>query len=171
MRIHPAHALILLLSLAVPLKTLAQEKKSEVQLKLTNPKDKTVHIYQLNSFNYMFYRPFDVPNQKLSPENACTINFDLAQEVDPFLLKWVSGELKEADGLITMAAGSERKARSIAFTNGMVANIAESFMNVDRFSSAQLAIYIKSLVIDNIKIYKAADEQPTPSKTPVDRGL
>lgn len=167
MKTKPIYALIFLLSLAGPLKIFAQENKSEVQLKLTDPKDKTVHIYQLNSFNYMFYRPFDIPNQKLSPENACTISLDLAQDVDPFLLKWVSGELKEADGVIIISAGLERKARSVAFTNGMVANIAESFMNVDRSSSAQLAIYIKSLVIDHIKIYTAVDEQPAPSGAPV----
>lgn len=161
MKIKHSSLLILLVCLACNLTTRAQQISQRVKLKLSDPKTQTAQTYLLNSISYSHSQPYaDSLYTKQNP-NTCSVNIDFKQNMDPFLLKWVSGEMKEADGVITVeAVDSGKQPRTIAFQGGTAAFTSESYISGDSYLSAQMSIYINKLVIDGVVIYTAPAGKP-----------
>ena len=140
--------LILLLCLACSLKTFGQQTGRQINLKLTDPATKTSKSYVLNSMVYSYGKPSE------DGSGSCSVSIDFKQDMDSFLLKWIAGEFKGVDGVIT-TEGSDlgRLSRTIAFKGATAANTAESFASTDGSPYVQIALSVKTLMVDNVTIY------------------
>jgi hypothetical protein len=153
---YPLLFLILLLS---QIKASAQQEvKRTIEFRLTDPATKTSHTYRLNGANYLLSNPLTVPtNGQQTLEASCSINLDLAQEVDQFLLKWVSGEIKDAIGVITLVSTSgSGKARSLVFTVSKVVGSSENFISADVDTSTQISLFAKKVAVDDTIVFTVA---------------
>lgn len=133
-----------------------EEPKRQIELTLTDPSTQKSQTYQLTTINYMLSNPYysQLETKPIS-DGSCSLSFDLGQEMDPFLLKWISGDMKDAKGVINIIViGSTKKPRVLAFTGGTVAGSSESFVSYDFNSSTQLSIMVKTFTVDNVLIYK-----------------
>lgn len=135
-----------------------QEVKRTIEFRLTDPATKTSHTYRLNGANYLLNNPLTVPTEgQQAPEASCSINLDLAQEVDQFLLKWLSGEIKDAIGVITMVSTEgTRKTRSLVFTVSKVAGSSENFISADIDTSTQISLFAKKMAVDDTIVFTVA---------------
>jgi len=146
--------LLMLTCLAFNLHAFGQQQAERViKLKLTDPETKTSQTYLLNNVVYSYTKSQEIGGLAQDP-GTCAVSIDFKQDMDPFLLKWIAGEIKEADGSISMEATEIGKpARTIAFKGGTSGNVAESFMASDRTSYIQMSLYVRSLIIDGVAIY------------------
>jgi hypothetical protein len=134
------------------------EVKRKIEFRLTDPATKTSQTYVLNGANYLLSNPLPVPTEgQQALEASCSINLDLAQEVDQFLLKWVSGEIKDAACIITMVSpDGSGKARSIAFTVSKVVGSSENFFSSDVSTSTQISLFAKKVAVDDTVVFTVA---------------
>ena len=144
--------LLMLVCLAFNLNAFGQQTERVIKLKLTDPETKTSQTYLLNNVVYSFTKSQETDLAK--DPGTCAVSIDFKQDMDPFLLKWIAGEIKEADGSISMeATGIGKPPRIIAFKGGTSGNVAESFMASDRTSYIQMSLYVRVLIIDGVAIY------------------
>ncbi|ETZ22135.1 hypothetical protein [Pedobacter sp. V48] len=144
--------LLMLVCLAFNLNAFGQQAERVIKLKLTDPETKTSQTYLLNNVVYSFTKSQETGLAK--DPGTCAVSIDFKQDMDPFLLKWIAGEIKEADGSISMEATEIGKpTRTIAFKGGTSGNVAESFMASDRTSYIQMSLYVRALIIDGVAIY------------------
>lgn len=144
--------LLMLVCLAFNLNAFGQQTERVIKLKLTDPETKTSQTYLLNNVVYSFTKSQETDLAK--DPGTCAVSIDFKQDMDPFLLKWIAGEIKEADGSISMEATEIGKPpRIIAFKGGTSGNVAESFMASDRTSYIQMSLYVRVLIIDGVAIY------------------
>ncbi|WP_448634335.1 hypothetical protein [Pedobacter panaciterrae] len=108
--------LLMLTCLAFNLHVFGQQQAERViKLKLTDPETKTSQTYLLNNVVYSYTKSQEIGGLAQDP-GTCAVSIDFKQDMDPFLLKWIAGEIKEADGSISMEATEIGKpARTIAF--------------------------------------------------------
>jgi hypothetical protein len=140
--------LTLLLCLACSLKTFGQQANQQILLKLTDPATKTSKTYVLNSMVYSYGKPSGEGSA------SCSINIDFKQDMDSFLLKWVAGEFKKTEGVITLdRADMGKLPRTIAFKGATAANTVESFASADSSPYGQISLSVETLIIDNVTIY------------------
>lgn len=148
MKIKHLLPLILLLCLACSSNTFGQQAGSQINLKLTDPVTKISKTYILNSMVYSFGKPAE------GGSGTCSVSIDFKQDMDSFLLRWVAGELKETEGVITLDRSDVGKLpRTITFKGATAANTVESFAATDSSPYVQLALSVKTLTIDNVTIY------------------
>ena len=142
----------MLVCLAFNLNAFGQQTERVIKLKLTDPETKTSQTYLLNNVVYSFTKSQETDLAK--DPGTCAVSIDFKQDMDPFLLKWIAGEIKEADGSISLEATEIGKPpRIIAFKGGTSGNVAESFMASDRTSYIQMSLYVRVLIIDGVAIY------------------
>ena len=142
----------MLVCLAFNLNAFGQQTERVIKLKLTDPETKTSQTYLLNNVVYSFTKSQETDLAK--DPGTCAVSIDFKQDMDPFLLKWIAGEIKEADGSISMEATEIGKPpRIIAFKGGTSGNVTESFMASDRTSYVQMSLYVRVLIIDGVAIY------------------
>jgi len=144
--------LSILVCLAVNLNAFGQQAERGIRLKLTDPQTKTSHSYLLNNVVYSFTKS---PETGLVKDpGTCAVSIDFKQDMDSFLLRWIAGEIEQADGSISMDATEiGKQARTIAFKGGISANVSESFMASDNTSYIQMSVYVSALLIDGVAIY------------------
>lgn len=156
MKVSYFYAVLFFVLLCTHFKVSAQrEIRRQIDFKLTDPLSKTSHAYRLNGVSYLISNPFSPQSAgNNAPEENCRISFDLAQDADPFLLKWISGEMKEATGIIILVATEgQKKSRSLVFTGGKVASSTESFINADTETATQINLYVKTLTVDDVLVF------------------
>lgn len=142
----------MLVCLAFTLNVFGQQTERMIKLRLTDPETKTSQTYLLNNVVYSCTKSQETGLAK--DPGTCAVSIDFKQDMDPFLLKWIAGEIKEADGSISMEATEIGKPpRTIAFKGGTSGNVAESFMASDRTSYIQMSLYVRALIIDGVAIY------------------
>ena len=135
----------------------AQQANRQIILKLTDPATQISQTYQISNTNYTYAKLYDDSQKK--DQEACKVNMELKQDMDQFLLKWISGALKETEGLITIkAAGPGKRSRTIAFKGGKVATGSESFMIADSSSYPVMSLYVRELIIDNVSVFSIPKE-------------
>lgn len=147
--------LILLLSLCSFNAFAQNEAQAEVELKLTDKATNTSHSYKLYGANYSLSNPFYAQEEgKLINNGSCSISIELGQNPDEFLFKWMSGQLKNTSGVITVVTVSDiKKPRIIAFTDGQLAGSSESFYVTGGSTSPQMSFYVKTLAIDGTTVF------------------
>lgn len=144
--------LLFVVTVTTQFRASAQEAaKRIIELKLTDPVTKMSHTYLLNGANYLVSNPYSFDTEAQSSiEGNCSINLDLSQDMDPFFLKWVSGEMADAIGVITLSSNEGlKKPRTISFTGGKVVGSSESFFNTDYVTGRQISLIAKTLSIDD----------------------
>lgn len=134
--------------------TFAQQSENEVKFILTDPTTNTSQAYQLRSVSYSCYNPSkDSINRSYDTH---MVSIDFKHNIDSFLLKWIAGEIKEAQGTITVENKYNGKTiRTIAFENAVAGNTSESFAAGDSYGSyvsAHMSIYTKSLMLDGVTV-------------------
>ncbi|KIO75651.1 hypothetical protein TH53_19390 [Pedobacter lusitanus] len=158
MKISHFYPLLFLVLLCTQFTAVAQqESKRQINFKLTDPAIQTSHTYHLNNVTYIVSNAFPAQDEsKQLREGSCSISLDLGQDMDPFLLKWIAGEMKNATGVITMvSADGSKKTRNIAFTGGRPAGSSESFYGSEVNSAVQISFYVNTLSIDGTSIFKS----------------
>ncbi|MDN5284551.1 MAG: hypothetical protein JWR38_825 [Mucilaginibacter sp.] len=148
MKIKHFFPLILFICLAYNFKAFGQQTNRQINLKLTDAATKTTRTYALNSMVYACGRAF-----------TCSLNIDFKQNMDAFLLKWVAGEIKETEGVMTIEdADLGKQPRTIVFKGATADNTSESLVSRDNSSYIQMALTVKSLVVDGVTIYTEAQK-------------
>jgi hypothetical protein len=134
-----------MLLLACSFKAFSQQESRQINLKLTDPATKISKTYLLNSMVYACGRSF-----------TCSINIDFKQDMDTFLLRWVAGEIKETEGVMTIeGADLGKQPRTISFKGAIADNTSESLVSRDSYSYIQMSLTVKALVVDGVTIYTA----------------
>jgi hypothetical protein len=82
---------------------------------------------------------------KLINNGSCKISIEMAQDADEFLLKWITGTIKNASGEITIVkVDGVKKPRKIAFTDGQIGGSSERLYSTAAANGVpQISIYVK----------------------------
>lgn len=158
--------ILMVIYLFLSLPSFAQADR-KIKLQLTDPSSNKSQTYLLKTFAYSCSRPSeDSLYVKQYPYNSYMLSLDFKQDMDPFLLKWIAGDMNEADGLITVESENNQKAtRTIAFKGGMAGVTSETFSSGDSYyASAQVSVYTKRLIIDNVEMYSTIKKASADTK-------
>lgn len=147
--------LLFVLLCTIHLPAFSQQPENVITLTITDGATKSSRTFPLNGMTYSCSNTAALDSTSNSSFDTHVVVMDFTNNLDQFLLKWMTGKLKRTKSLITVKnKGTEKIIKSIAFENVLKSSSSESFSAGDRnsYTSAQVTIYTNKLVIDDITI-------------------
>ncbi len=131
----------------------AQQSNLSITFELKSASLNRSEQYPLRALNYSCSNiPGDTTYRTYDPY---VVNLELKRNLDDFLLQWISGKMSDAIGTITVKDNdNDKEIRKISFEEGKTSIASESFSgNGDYgYASANIAVYVKRLIIDGLAI-------------------